>query len=167
MAASSGSFYRDESRGGYYRNAEGITLHRFIWEDYYKQTIPEGYVIHHINYDKDNNEIDNLQCMTRSEHTSLHHKGKVLSEETRNKIEPTMFKEGSIPWNKGKEHSNNTKQKISDTKIGCKAWNKTQLTTEMINDIENNIRVNDFTEKHNLSRDVFYRNKRQLKEGLV
>lgn len=34
--------------------------------------IPEGYVVHHIDLDTTNNEPDNLELLTRGEHTSLH-----------------------------------------------------------------------------------------------
>ena len=33
--------------------------------------IPEGYVVHHIDEDKLNNSIDNLEMMTRSDHSEL------------------------------------------------------------------------------------------------
>jgi hypothetical protein len=34
--------------------------------------MPEGYVIHHIDLDPTNNDIENLQLMTPSDHTKLH-----------------------------------------------------------------------------------------------
>jgi hypothetical protein len=46
-------------------------LHRLIWE-HYNGTIPKGYIIHHKNGNKLNNSIDNLQCMSQSEHCRLH-----------------------------------------------------------------------------------------------
>ena len=47
-------------------------IHRACWEAYWGM-IPKGYVVHHVDGDKLNNEIENLQCMTRSEHSSYHH----------------------------------------------------------------------------------------------
>jgi len=36
--------------------------------------IPKGYIIHHIDGDKKNNNISNLKCINRSEHTLIHSK---------------------------------------------------------------------------------------------
>lgn len=46
--------------------------HRKIWEEH-NGPIPKGYVIHHIDEDKLNNNIDNLAIMSRSEHAKHHH----------------------------------------------------------------------------------------------
>lgn len=48
-----------------------IKEHRDIWK-YYNGEIPEKMVIHHINRNKKDNRIENLQLMTNSEHTSFH-----------------------------------------------------------------------------------------------
>ena len=34
--------------------------------------VPAGYIIHHINEDSVDDRLDNLQCMTRGEHTRHH-----------------------------------------------------------------------------------------------
>ena len=49
-----------------------IILHRKIWEDYYNRIIPNNCVIHHIDGNKLNNKIGNLQLLSRSEHSKLH-----------------------------------------------------------------------------------------------
>ena len=41
--------------------------HRFIWESINQQIIPDGYQIHHINNDKQDNSIDNLELVTRQQ----------------------------------------------------------------------------------------------------
>lgn len=56
---------------GYYREYSGKYLHRAVWE-YFNGKIPEGYVIHHIDGDKSNNDLTNLQLMTISDHTKSH-----------------------------------------------------------------------------------------------
>lgn len=60
-------------------------LHRVIWEDNYGE-IPKGYVVHHKDEDKLNNDIENLELMSLKEHGSMHHKGKKLSREHRDNI---------------------------------------------------------------------------------
>lgn len=46
-------------------------LHRAVWE-FYNGPIPEGYQIHHKDHDIDNNDISNLECVSRTEHLSHH-----------------------------------------------------------------------------------------------
>jgi site-specific DNA-cytosine methylase len=59
---------------GYYRCTErdhNIFLHRVIWEQQ-NGAIPDGYHIHHKNGDKSDNRIENLECVTPSEHGTIH-----------------------------------------------------------------------------------------------
>lgn len=72
-----------ENNNGYYRFSDNTLLHRYIWERFYGQKIPEGYVIHHKDHNPHNNSISNLQLMTIDEHNKHHHRGKVVDEETR------------------------------------------------------------------------------------
>ena len=45
--------------------------YRLLWEQAHGP-IPDGHVIHHINGDRSDNRIENLRCMTASEHASFH-----------------------------------------------------------------------------------------------
>lgn len=75
-------------------------LHRVIFEDYYNikldEEFPEGIHIHHIDGNKTNNEIWNLEPISESDHMSLRHSGenhpqygKPRSEETKQRIRNT------------------------------------------------------------------------------
>lgn len=91
------------NEGGYYRirsTKEGNRnkfLHRLVWEDWYGVSVPDGYVIHHIDGNRLNNEIWNLQCVQNNIHNKHHMlknnpwKDKNLSEEHKNKIKKSMM----------------------------------------------------------------------------
>lgn len=68
-------YVKDEKRGYYHAHVGGTTklLHRAVWE-YYNGAIPNGYHIHHIDGNKDNNNINNLDMILASEHLSMHAK---------------------------------------------------------------------------------------------
>lgn len=58
---------------GYISNADGGGVHRDVWRKHHGE-IPKGYVIHHKNFNKKDNRIENLQCISYSEHIRLHKK---------------------------------------------------------------------------------------------
>lgn len=68
--------FRRDKDTGYYLSTRNIgssrkRLHVYMWEKY-NGDIPKGYEIHHKDENKDNNEIENLMCMTRKEHLKWH-----------------------------------------------------------------------------------------------
>ena len=46
----------------------------------------EGLVVHHVDFDKDNNALSNLKYMTRQDHNRLHSLGKTMKDETKDKL---------------------------------------------------------------------------------
>lgn len=68
-------------KDGYYyistKENNSCLLHRLIYEKTYGP-IPEGFVVHHIDGIKTNNEISNLILLSNSEHHSLHMKGESI-----------------------------------------------------------------------------------------
>lgn len=54
-----------------YFSRSGRFLHRDIWE-FHNGPIPEGYQVHHKDGDHLNNDIRNLECITRARHEELH-----------------------------------------------------------------------------------------------
>ena len=48
-----------------------IYLHRYVWEEV-NGPIPEGMLIHHVDGDKLNNEIENLELVSHKDHRRIH-----------------------------------------------------------------------------------------------
>lgn len=51
-----------------------IAEHRYLMEQHLGRNLKVSEVVHHINEDKLDNRIDNLQIMTRAEHMNTHRK---------------------------------------------------------------------------------------------
>jgi hypothetical protein len=47
-----------------------IKEHHKVWIEFYGK-IPKGYIIHHKDGNKENNNINNLECMLKKEHDKL------------------------------------------------------------------------------------------------
>lgn len=54
-----------------YVNGKNLQLHRVIYANFHGE-IPKGHIIHHIDLNKNHNNIKNLLCLTPSEHSELH-----------------------------------------------------------------------------------------------
>jgi HNH endonuclease len=61
--------YFSSNKNGY------IQEHIYNYQEYNKLCMLPWGEVHHINFNKDNNEISNLQGMTKSQHTYIHMKG--------------------------------------------------------------------------------------------
>ena len=70
--------YHKDSNGHFSVGGGGV--HRAIWS-YFVGEIPNGYVIHHVDENKANNAIENLQCLTKAEHDKIHRQQKLAARE--------------------------------------------------------------------------------------
>jgi len=121
----------------YVKGRGKVMLHRYIWETQ-NGAIQEGMEIHHIDGDKENNDITNLQIIERKLHRTQHLKDR--DSEIQAKF---------IYSFKGKKHTKLTKEKISRANKNPSeesrkkkseslklAWAKRKLNTGEFNDIK-------------------------------
>lgn len=80
-------FTRDDDTGYYLNSTLRMRMHRYVWE-FHNGKIPRGCEVHHIDGDKANNAIENLQLMTRSDHAKLHAKN--LTDEQRSRLRANL-----------------------------------------------------------------------------
>lgn len=123
MACFDGLSFRLDKRTGYYLNAKTHKrLHVYVWE-YYNGKVPDGYHVHHLDFDKSHNDIENLVILSQKEHLSLH--GNAWSEERKEK-QREMLIEKAVPkaaeWHKSeagiewhKQHYEKMKDKLHVT----------------------------------------------------
>lgn len=64
-------FTRDDGTGYYLNSTIRERMHRYVWK-VCNGEIPEGYEIHHIDHDKSNNDISNLELLEANEHRAHH-----------------------------------------------------------------------------------------------
>lgn len=124
VAVFNGYSFRKDKKTGYYLSSKKINgtrkrLHVYVWE-YYNGTIPKGYHIHHINHNKDDNEINNLEALPEETHRKRHIDE--MSDEEKQRRRENLFANAqpkAIEWHKSekgrdwhKEHYEQTKDKL-------------------------------------------------------
>lgn len=71
-----------QQKDGYWANMMPIHAHRWVWINHHG-AIPKGMDIHHKDGDKSNNEIENLEMLSRSDHLKRHWEDPDLKSERR------------------------------------------------------------------------------------
>ena len=80
-------FVKDDATGYYRCNAIAERLHRYIYQREYG-ILPSNEDVHHIDGNKDNNNLDNLIALRHTDHMKLH--GTLLTNEQRQKRRDNM-----------------------------------------------------------------------------
>ena len=96
-------FRKDKKTGYWLCSTLHKRLHVYIYEKY-NGMIPKGYQIHHIDHNKDNNEISNLKLVSREEHNKIHREE--MTEERRQQLRDNFNKNArpkAIEWHKTQE----------------------------------------------------------------
>lgn len=65
------TYRKPPSYAYYYNRRPKNSLHRAVWT-HHNGTIPDGFHIHHIDEDTENNDITNLMCVSNSDHRKIH-----------------------------------------------------------------------------------------------
>jgi hypothetical protein len=125
-------FYKQKN--GYWANMMPIHAHRWVWINHFG-SIPNGMDIHHKDGDKDNNEIDNLQMLSRSDHLKEHWKCPIERAKRRiflDKIRPQVHE-----WLRSTEGREKQKKDAIEgwknrkkTTISCLFCSKQKITTQ-------------------------------------
>jgi len=109
--------------------------YRKIWESHFG-SIPKdengvSYHIHHIDGNRNNNHISNLQCVSIYEHFSIHLRQGDIQACARllglMSIQEELKSELISSIQKGRKHSKETKRKMSKAAKGRSAWNKGKI----------------------------------------
>ena len=126
-----GKRFTRDGKTGYYLCAtadEGKRkrMHVYVWE-YFNGPVPKGYHIHHMDGDKSNNNIKNLQLLLATEHEQLH--GSMLTDEQRDRARKNIEKASikAKEWHSSKAghewhkmHYEKTKEKLYQVhKFNC------------------------------------------------
>lgn len=117
-------FTRDEKTGYYLNSTNRIRMHRYVWL-FYNGEIPKGYHIHHIDGDKSNNNIKNLQMIEGKKHIQSHSKRWHEEHETETRISMEEMQDKAKEWHKSnlglkwhkENYENNVKPKLNPTRI--------------------------------------------------
>lgn len=116
-----GKLYRLNSATNYYivhdKEKKGKMLHRAIWERYSGEKIPKGYIIHHIDGNRLNNEFSNLMCVSPKEHSKLHKNGEAASKRLKEHPERVaVFLQKAKEWHKTPESRQMTRDRFKGVK---------------------------------------------------
>lgn len=100
-------FTRDD-RTGYFLSTVKIgdrrkRLHVYVYERERGRNVPAGYQVHHIDENKNNNEIENLACIPEHYHLSYH--SKKNAEENREQLVKALdaARNAATEWHRSKE----------------------------------------------------------------
>lgn len=108
QAEFNGYKFRKDKKTGYYLSSKKINgkryrLHVYVWT-YYNCEVPNGYQVHHIDGNKDNNDISNLKLLNNREHQKYHRT--IYNKNNRDKVLRNLREKAttaSKEWHKSEE----------------------------------------------------------------
>ena len=96
-------------------------LHKAVWEYYNGREVPDGYHVHHKDFNCYNNDISNLEILPAKEHLALH--GKEVCRKHRKELLKHLDKirDKASEWHKSEEGKEWHKEHVKNSL--AKAWN--------------------------------------------
>lgn len=89
-----------------------VSVHRYVMEQHIGHSLQPNEFVHHLNGDRYDNRIENLEIISPLQHSRFHNLGRKHSPETRTKM--SIVHTGN-QYRKGTRQSKETKKKISDS----------------------------------------------------
>lgn len=122
---------------GKYFQKNGVRLHRKVWEDHHGK-VPKGYHVHHVNSNRADNNLSNLELLSGHDHLSLHQSSEEAKEYQRMQIE--RIRPLASEWHgsaEGREwhskHAKETWENIKPVRLICTQCGKEYETVKKIN----------------------------------
>lgn len=122
LAFVDGYKFRKDKKSGYYLSSKKIgvsrvRLHRYMWEKHHGK-IPKGFEVHHIDENKDNNEINNLELLTKDKHLAWHSENVPVAVRLKQLDNLEIAREKSVDWHKSE------KGKLWHSEMAKSSWKK-------------------------------------------
>lgn len=93
-------------------------MHRYVWE-FYNGAIPSGFDVHHIDHNVNNNNISNLELLSKKEHQNKHSQERTPEEKEKKRECAYYAQQFAKEWHKSekghdwhKEHYEQMKEKL-------------------------------------------------------
>ena len=99
--------YENERYKFVYVDGKKVPEHVLVWERAHGPK-PQGCEIHHIDGNGKNNALENLVCLTKSEHKTLHAKLKREGRDVIDSTDPAIIKSRAMSLKKCKSSSPGT-----------------------------------------------------------
>ena len=143
-----GRWYTPDGKGYYYNSHTRKRLHQAIWISH-NGPIPKDCEIHHKDFDKSNNDISNLICLTKAEHRKLHSDS--LTDEQREWYRQNLDKNArprASEWHKSEAgltwHREHIRKQIENGSLNKKVMFKCSMCGKEFESVARNIGANHF-----------------------